>query len=122
MINRLSTVEMSFKEFFWVNLLRQDVVAVSDHLVLGGEEAEQLDSLVPLPLENWVMLRTNQWLVLRCPPPIRGECLVFYLDHHHGAQDALLLPRDPAPVQEKYIISKISSENINRISLHRKYR
>ena len=60
MINRLLTVEMSFKEFYRVNLLRQDVVAVGDHLVLGGEEAEQLDSLVSLPLENRVMLRTNQ--------------------------------------------------------------
>ena len=38
----------------------QDIVAVGDHLVLGGEEAEELDRLVALPLENRMMLRTNQ--------------------------------------------------------------
>ena len=51
--------------YLCVDLLRQDVVAVGDHFVLGGEEAEQLDRLVTLPLENWVMLGTNQKSVLR---------------------------------------------------------
>ena len=62
MIDRLMTLEIYF---FCVDLLRQDVVAVGDHLVLGGEEAEQLDRLVSLPLENWVMLGTNQKSALR---------------------------------------------------------
>ena len=57
MINRLLTLEVFY---VCIDLLRQDVVAVGDHLVLGGEEAEQLDCLVSLPLENWVMLATNQ--------------------------------------------------------------
>ena len=62
MIDRLLTLEIFY---LCVDLLRQDVVAVGDHLVLGGEEAEQLDRLVSLPLENWVMLGTNQKSVLQ---------------------------------------------------------
>ena len=89
MIDRLLTLEIFY---LCVDLLRQDVVAVGDHLVLGGEEAEQLDCLVSLPLENWVMLATNQKLVFRGHQPIRT-----HLDHHHSTQNSLLLPRDPAP-------------------------
>ena len=49
----------------------------------------------------------------------KRQVFTNYLDHHHGAQHALLLPRDPAPGQEKYVHQEQNigkyDQNINNI-------
>ena len=116
---------VDLKSIFRVDLLRQDVVAVGDHLVLGGEEAEQLDRLVTLPLENRVMLGTNQMSVSRCHQPIRGE----YLQVTWTTTTALSTPSSslviPHLARKNVYTRNNISENmikISIISLHRKYR